>query len=171
MALNIKSIPNLFGTSKDSPIIKKEAGSAIITGNAFMPNNANFASVTLRGFDCLVVDNTALTALNAPIQIPDGAVISSAIVTGNVSNGGTVWNLLKVNRNTAAGASINTAVINTSAKADEIVDNSTFYYYFSVEVAITNADRIFAAQVNYTFSKAGSASATGISGGKGGAPG
>ena len=87
----------------------------------------------------------------APIQIPDGATITSAVMYGDASASAETWIFRRIFHDGSgfdlAGANIGTA--DTSIAGVALVDNAAESYGF-VTSTLDNGDTIYGASVTYT---------------------
>lgn len=85
----------------------------------------------------------------APVFLPNGAVITGAIVYANVSTEN--WTLNRITLSTGASSQLATAALNTEdvTITNGTVDNSTYAYYLSTDV-MDGSDIFYGARIKYT---------------------
>ena len=92
--------------------------------------------------------NTDISPCYATIQLPHGAIITSAVIYGNISD--ETWILKRITSDgtssTLATANFNTA--DTSIN-NATIDNSTYAYFFQTS-SLDSTDVIYNAMITYT---------------------
>lgn len=93
--------------------------------------------------------NAATILVFAPVNLPDGATVTKAIVYGNAA-AEIAWNLVRQTPATAAVAGMATANVNTEDVTinHAVIDNSLYSYYFQSGFHVINA-RIYGARIEY----------------------
>ena len=148
MALNIGS--NLFGKADDEGKKKKE--------HYYSVHPSSFLSADPRDDDIIYGAGNLRVAggipayLVAPLNLPHGAVITSAVVYGNVGLSTDGWIVTKQSVTASAGNTLAFANCNTWANANQAysdVDNLNFHY--CVLVTLPDAtDELYGAVIIYT---------------------
>jgi len=97
----------------------------------------------------LIVDEDSVVC-SAPVTgIPNGAIVTGAIVYGNISDES--WYLRRIVLSTAAVTDMANANINTedTTITTPTIDNITYGYYFET-TTLDNGDQIYGARITYT---------------------
>lgn len=92
-----------------------------------------------------------MVIIQAPVNLPHGALITSAIVYGNAGLSDETWSLGKDSVSSDSGITIATASVNTfanSAQSESDVDNLNFTYDISVSTPEA-ADILYSAVIIY----------------------
>lgn len=89
--------------------------------------------------------------LVAPIQIPNGAIITAAITYGNAGAEGEIWTLYRIAVSGAATSALAGTAVNTedTSISTPIIDNSLYAYYIGIP-SLDAADEIYGARITYT---------------------
>ena len=86
-----------------------------------------------------------------PVELPHGAIVTGAIVTGDAASQDDSWTLKRSPIGTATTETLATANINTedTTISNATIDNNTYRYYF-VTTELANGDDLFGAKITYT---------------------
>lgn len=97
----------------------------------------------------LIVDSND-TICNTSVNLPNGAIVTGAIVYGSISD--ETWQLNRINLSTAATSNLAVANINTQDTGidNATIDNNTYGYYFTT-ATLDSTDEIYGARITYTF--------------------
>lgn len=89
--------------------------------------------------------------LGVSVNLPNGAVVTGAIVNGNAGAEDQTWTLIRLTRTTAATATMATAAVDTedTSISNATIDNSLYSYFFSVDAVIGDCE-IYGARIKYT---------------------
>ena len=120
-----------------------------ITGNAWQSANPDTDQVAL-GNNRIRADETVI--LSAPVFLPNGATVTSAIVYGNAAAEAETWTLGLTASNTGAAiTALASAAFNTadSTISNAVIDNNTNVYWFKSSSIDVN-DEIWGAEITYT---------------------
>jgi len=136
-------------TSKNT-IIKSKEELWSQAGSCFL--NASNASLYSRSLGTITAGETGAIFF-CPVNLPEGATITSCVVYGNVTDTNETWTLRLVDINGASGTPggiVSSSKINTMNKSMQwpIVDNK-YYAYFLITSALTLNDEIFGARITY----------------------
>lgn len=104
-----------------------------------------------RGTDGGCLNDTANTnTFVAPVNLPNGAIVTGVIVYGSVSDES--WTLTRVTLSNSATATMGTANLNTqdTSISNATIDNNTYCYVFSTS-SLDMDDLIRGARIIYTF--------------------
>ena len=149
---------NLFPASEEEDLGLNNRGTEAFwscSGSNFHGRNPDVDNITYGAGD---FGNVVLASVDgifmiAPISLPQGAVITSAIVFGDAAASAETWTLGRTTLSpTAIGQDVvATANINTKAdtNANALIDNSKYAYNFITSTIDTN-DEIRGAIITYT---------------------
>ena len=89
--------------------------------------------------------------LSTPVNLPDGATVTGAIVRGNAGAEDTSWYLYRITLSTRALGGLASAVINTEDTTItlSVIDNTTYGYFFASGILVAD-DEIYGARITYT---------------------
>jgi len=137
-----------FSVSQGVVSLKNKTSYAILPGCAFISDSPDVQDITV---DIDVLANANGIKFIAPIQLPHGARMKAAVVTGNISD--ETWELIVINRTTSGSATIASGNINTEDTSilgtNVTVNNETLGYLFRTSTLDTT-DRIYGARITYT---------------------
>lgn len=94
--------------------------------------------------------STDNSACYAPVSLPNGSIVTGAIVSGSISD--ETWTLNRIVLSDATVSSLASANINTedTSISNATIDNSTYGYYFETST-LDDTDEIYGARITYTF--------------------
>lgn len=116
-------------------------------GANFIPNMPDTADISI--YSGYIKADANGISLYAPVFLPHGAVVTGAIVYGNISDES--WELYRVTLAASTTSLMATEDLNSedTAPANPIIDNSTYTYVLETSTLDTN-DRVYGARVTYT---------------------
>ena len=129
-----------------------------------LPSGIGYASTMAVAFsslnpatDVMIINSggaqvsTGSTNMYGAIQLPDGAVITGAIMYGNATMAGArTWTMYRKTLSGGSSSAIGTAAVNTedTTLSNTGVDNSTYTYLF--HSALGAGDVLYGVRVTYT---------------------
>ncbi len=120
-------------------------------GQNFSGNNPDIDDIVYATTNSDVTATGGGDPLVAPVFLPQGAVVTSAIVYGNAGTNDETWTLHRATLTTGAGSTMASASVNSadSTISSATIDNNTFCYFIRT-TPLTATDEIFGARITYT---------------------
>lgn len=122
-----------------------------IPGTEFIGQNAYEADIDYDTSSGAVTADTDNVDLVAPVNLPDGATVTGAIVYGNAGAQAETWELRRVKLSDASNSQMATAAIGTedTSISDAVIDNETYAYFIVTSTLDTN-DTVYGARISFT---------------------
>jgi hypothetical protein len=101
--------------------------------------------------DSLNISGDFENGLICPVNLPNGAVVTGAVVYGNAGTADETWTLRRITISDGTAATMATAACNTedTTISNATIDNSLYAYSISITAPVTS-DVFYGARVKYT---------------------
>jgi len=121
------------------------------SGHNFLPAMPDTNDVYYQTTNSGVISSAENIDFNAPVFIPQGAVITAAKVFGNAGATAENWILYRAPLTTGSGGVMGGGSIGTEdvTISDATIDNETYCYWIFVSTLDTN-DEVYGARITYT---------------------
>lgn len=119
---------------------------------SFQASEPDTATITFHATHSYLVADSDGIVLLAPVNLPNGATVTGAVVYGNAAAiAGETYTLRRMAFSNGQSGALATASIGTidTTIANAVIDNTSYGYYFQTSSIDTN-DAIYGARISYT---------------------